>query len=682
MGLGITLGLSVGDKNNYYYKYTWVATDGSDSTGDGTFANPYKTMAKIETLTLTGDKATIKVKAGTYSEAHNTYRKAYKYVAVGEVILTNSSTNYVIKPYTSAACNSSFNGFTINGTGLASGKPLVNLQTGQTGTITFINCKFINPVSDGYGIFYQNTASPALSMSGCSFTGNCYNWICDISTSVDNSYTWNIDNCTFNGSCSNVATITSGDGSNGTSVGSNTITITNCLFYKNPVYNDIHIGKSGTYIIRDNRFEFTTNTTSGRSVVKLNTGTGMTSSVTGTIDISNNIVQCNGYTFNNCGMFDLFESVANKALFGVTINNNRITGTSTTLGSGNTSTGIINVVNASSIVCNYNQIDISSSVYLYYGINIVQELVDVSAQTNSVNYNIVKFSHPGAYGIKINTDSAPTNIDYLDGIQVLGNLIYGCNYYGTQQAGQIQHSLFVGYMKDFLIAYNTIIGGGAIIYEHNNESTASSGSAIINNILIDCKSPLVIAGLNSAKVYGNTIVNRRSDSLVMVTAKWNDTMAGIVWDDENPTPITDVKIVNNIIYSTGTASNYGLISVSEHCSLASGGSDYNLLHTNYLTRLGVYQGSDKTRAEWLALGFDGNSVWDGSNCVVPELSDIVSAMGAVNVTPTSGSNVIGVGDALGVPYNTIIAANGAAPFTLDKITTQDVAYTIGAVKGE
>ena len=147
---------------------TWVATDGNDSTGDGTFAAPYATIAKAESLTLTGTKATIYMKAGTYTEAIE-LSKAYTWKAYGSVTWRSSGTNQVVKGKGSTVNNWTLDGIILDGQTTATS--IVNTSTGSTGTVTMLNCQFINPKDVGYGIRILNTLSPEIVATGCSFTG-------------------------------------------------------------------------------------------------------------------------------------------------------------------------------------------------------------------------------------------------------------------------------------------------------------------------------------------------------------------------------------------------------------------------------------------------------------------------------------------------------------------------------
>ena len=108
MRMGMGMGTQQGPTFNPA-PYTWIATDGSDATGDGTYANPYATIAATTALTLTGDKAIIYLRTG-YIQPPATYgyrvNKAYfakESATAGTVVLRSSSdTVMALTPDTNA----------------------------------------------------------------------------------------------------------------------------------------------------------------------------------------------------------------------------------------------------------------------------------------------------------------------------------------------------------------------------------------------------------------------------------------------------------------------------------------------------------------------------------------------------------------------------------------------------
>jgi len=776
--------------------YTWVGTPASGN-GTGTFADPYISMAVAEAATLT--KTTIYVKAGTYDEVHSTYYKAYNWVAYGTVILTQSAAtkNFVLKPNTSNVCASSFTGFTLDGTGLASGKPIIDLRSGRAGTITLTNCSFVSPATDGYGILIQNTVSPALVCSGCTFTGVCVSWIADISTlafasailTSDNTevtdgdtvtigttvyrfkdtmaqaydvqrhgttadttmgnlikainasgtpgseyyagtlinpdvtagtlaahaftvtakvpgqpgnliakaessthldwdgtggfltnggidYSMTITNCTFPATCTSY-TITSGSAANGTGGGENTVSITNNTFVKNTTLTDIHIGKSGTYTVTGNTFTWAANTASGYGVAKLNTGTAMAATVTGTINFSNNTINCGTYTFAACALVALWQSAASKALFAVTCNSNTLSGTSATIGQGNTTTGGMRFDNCASLTCHGNTVAFTATPYLYYCIRHTQDQYDSHAATNSISYNTLHcIAVKLAYMMIVGADSTMANNNYQNGEVVKGNLFYGSNYYGVVTAEtDVTHSLMVGYVADVLIQNNWFIGcRNGIVREHDETATESAGFGIVGNVFIDNNYSIATGGLSSLKIYGNTIINRLTETNSQVTFA-NATGS-----------ITGLQFKNNIVYMEASVADKACVFLGTNNAFQTDGEeppspigcDYNLLYTNTPDNIGAFGGAYKTIAQWLAAGYDAHSIWDDGACVLPDLTDIASAMALVNPTPIAAGNVVGVGAVL-TGYEAAILANQTPPITAAKLGTQGDTWDIGAI---
>lgn len=94
-------GIFNADINLNDYKITgssvvWIATNGNDSTGDGTEENPYLTLTKA----LTTDAVTIKIKEGTYTQGTHYTTSAVisekNIIGIGNVIFQNDDSGHYI----------------------------------------------------------------------------------------------------------------------------------------------------------------------------------------------------------------------------------------------------------------------------------------------------------------------------------------------------------------------------------------------------------------------------------------------------------------------------------------------------------------------------------------------------------------------------------------------------------
>lgn len=178
----------------------YIAKTGSDSTGDGSSGNPWLTIQKGITTSVTGD--TIEVAVGTYQEKLTTGDKALIFNASGDVILdgnsgtlttpaitigtmsTNKAVTFQPKPATSGTWT--IQNFT--------GSYLVTSSSsaGIYATTNFTKVSFISN-NNQYGVFSNTFGYPTFNL--CTFTGFT---VSGVYISVNNStITLTTTNCTF-----------------------------------------------------------------------------------------------------------------------------------------------------------------------------------------------------------------------------------------------------------------------------------------------------------------------------------------------------------------------------------------------------------------------------------------------------------------------------------------------------
>jgi hypothetical protein len=182
----------------------WVAKDGDDGNA-GTEALPFLTIQAAHGAATAND--TIYVKTGEYEEgAYLGLSKGIKIVGLGNVILTSTSTTYVIRYVSSGAITVEFTRLTIDSeTNTSNGygdnasvdgaalsftnckfyrykiRAISILATSSTNTIT--NCVFYSrsqSASTGYatiGYITSRANNPVSSMSGCYIDDNSYDGI-------------------------------------------------------------------------------------------------------------------------------------------------------------------------------------------------------------------------------------------------------------------------------------------------------------------------------------------------------------------------------------------------------------------------------------------------------------------------------------------------------------------------
>ena len=141
----------------------WVATDGNDTTGDGTESKPYATITKA----LTTDAVTIHIKAGTYTQGtHYTTSANFggkNVIGHGNVVLQNDSSGHY--PY--SAGSAYIENITVKHGNATTNQAYHATCTGSGQTVCFVNCVF----RDGGGNGLSVTGIDAICI-GCVSYGN------------------------------------------------------------------------------------------------------------------------------------------------------------------------------------------------------------------------------------------------------------------------------------------------------------------------------------------------------------------------------------------------------------------------------------------------------------------------------------------------------------------------------
>jgi hypothetical protein len=203
--------------SDYYPSNFYVATTGSDSTGDGTVTNPVATLAKALTLARSDANDTIHLLPGTYTESNlminaivtitgntrddtilqawptpfnavntNLFLLNYSYNWIRAGAVRNLTLQHAIGPVSGAAIslgnNGSYNCYyrfdscrfarnAANKVGQFQGGGAINTECPVPGGVEIVNCEFIEnrTVCDG-GAVRSYAAGP--SISNCVFVGN------------------------------------------------------------------------------------------------------------------------------------------------------------------------------------------------------------------------------------------------------------------------------------------------------------------------------------------------------------------------------------------------------------------------------------------------------------------------------------------------------------------------------
>ncbi len=532
----------------------YVSTAGSDTTGDGTSGNPWKTLNKADASSVNGD--VVNVAGGTYIEDNASTHgwiasKALTWNANGTVTVRGTGTTSVTVLFVQGSGTTSFNGFTIDGAGTA----VMGIRVLSTAP----NKNFTN-------MTVQNTTSAAVqieNMTNSSFTNGAISISTGLAMSVgvyDNAVISG-NTITMTGGTYGLYTATNGSGTKQLTYSNNTInaTLSSPFFYlsKDGVF-DIHhntatiagkvlyaTGGPATTLFHDNAVTVTTNTTN--DYLWFDTGSGQ-STVSGNTFISSS-------TTNSGSILYMRNQVS------PTVDNNTID---------TASTGGMVAIKVESTGTNSN------------GPRITNNTIRNRSATN--------------YGIKVGMETTSAGDMALDGAVIEGNTIYGALYYSPALTGVSNHSIFVGYNKNASIRYNKVIGGAYGVVVKGGGLAYTSGS-ISYNEFINCvgSSSIRVKGIQNLNVHNNTVT---------ASASYTQTYTPVLISENNAgESSTGTRLRNNII--VGTAGNTPLTLLDVAATALQ--SDNNILWRRDGGAVVNNNGSLLSLSSWQALGHDAAS---------------------------------------------------------------------------
>lgn len=200
------------------------------------------------------------------------------------------------------------------------------------------------------------------------------------------------------------------------------------------------------------------------------------------------------------------------------------------------------------------------------------------------------------YILQAGDETPGLNNNHLDGEVITGNRFV---WDGTDEDSWT-HVIFTGYNINVVIKYNYLKNPPNGIQRKSNGMTDLSG-VVAYNIVNNPKLGIVVKGMNSVKIYNNTLYCERTPA---------QTGRGLIdvhtnLDNGLNAPSTGARIYNNIFY---TKYETLCINVMDQESLAGFESDYNVFYCETGTPRFNAGGSYKTFSEWQALGYDQHSV--------------------------------------------------------------------------
>ena len=259
------------------------------------------------------------------------------------------------------------------------------------------------------------------------------------------------------------------------------------------------------------------------------------------------------------------------------------------------------------------------------------------------------------YGYLIEAgDEVPnSNSNNLDGENITGNVL---TWNGTPAIGIIPHGIFTGYNINVTVKYNYLNRVPMAIVRKSDGMTDVSG-AVAYNIIKDPGIGVVVKGMNGVRIYNNTFYNS-------LTAEQTNRALIDIYENPSVTPpgsSTGTKIYNNIFYTKNAIKN---ISVSAG-GLTGLECDYNLYYCEAGTPVFSVDGSQKTFAQWQAMGYDQHSV-----VISPNFKDLI------NFVPSAR---LDYGTDLGLSFKAGLSVNARWGATDPETAEQNGKWQVGAV---
>ena len=275
----------------------------------------------------------------------------------------------------------------------------------------------------------------------------------------------------------------------------------------------------------------------------------------------------------------------------------------------------------------------SSSLLAQTILTIEGTVINSSASGNWDGVNIPR-NQPTTFTYRNNSITSVNASGYL--LQAGDESVYGSNnnlngeiisgnkfiWNGVDIASTITHGLFTGYNINCLIDHNYLFRVPTGMVLKSNGMTYTSGGVAYNIINKTGNIAVAVKGINGVLVYNNTFYSNEPK----FTGNSNPgTAYGIVdiFANDGLTPwvySTGTKIKNNIFYTVNQIYN---ITIENSQDLAGFESDYNIFYCESGTPMFNYLGTDRTFAQWQALGYDTHSVVVNPN--FNNLTDFVPA---------------------------------------------------------
>lgn len=596
----------------------WVAKDGNDTTGNGTEALPYLTIAKFIAV---GNGKTCYLKTGAYNEKITFNNKQVNIKGVGfNLLISTTSGTFDYSGATSITTIERISAIVA----------LANkvLKQAATGALIFNNIRLIGGTNDirdtagtGTGIVIKDSyltskieAKGDVTLNGCyykpvaSLAGGIY-------ASAEKKVTMN--NC-------KIGEITSTGMFKAIGVGAE-LYLFNCSNYGNLYVDEINdyapkITILYSAIIAATKAILAYATNTGSRIIAINNNTIVTGGVVnqlfaltgkGTVEINNNTIT---------GLAKAFTMAMN----GLDVDsnndfkNNVIHSSSFTITANNTNGEITN-----------NIFDVSTGSNIVTTVSIA--LLDVVVR---IENNLLNSPNTGSAVIQLGTEGGDVSYNRMNGSVITKNKSLCYSYYGNAFPGA-QHWVLI-YANTVEASYNYI--NGTYLGWVMKSAGGTNNSIIRHNLIVDTSNPCLSKGVIGVSYINNTLIWKKAMTKLALVIMADELYEG--------SESTGTIFKNNIVVDFTSDYDTQFIEATDE-DLVNCEIDYNIYYKgNGLasTHFAYLNGTTwLSFAEWQALGFDTHSIILSEAQALALFTDYVNG----DYSLKTGSAAIGVGVDLG-----------------------------------
>jgi parallel beta-helix repeat protein len=449
-GVGVFTGATLSKQPAFDYAVgdLHVSKSGNDTTGDGSFANPYLTINKAFSVIAAAGGVTIWVQAGTYAENSGSgyfalTNKAYtNRVTVrpkpgDEVIVTNASGALVMRFFGTCG-NVRFRNLTIRSA--AGSTTTVNVSSGANiiNSFEWCDCNFDDTQSNSFGFFCGSTSvSSNVAVKRCTFSSagtysQFFNTISNLRL-IGNTF-----NTTSTGTCRAVRL---SSGLTGTiRANSNTFNHSTAGSSSFCIEGDAQLAAASTLQILGNRI-----TTGGAGISLFGGASGQEAAIdiqrNSITSTGNGLVILGGVSSGNCSL----NNVVSAGAVGIGVPTD----------TGAVSTSISNVTIAG------NSVQVTGATG--HGL-----LVSIRSSSNTVRQNNSNATNGGAYGLVLKGEDH----------QVTDNTLFGGSSTGVYLKGAD------GCTVENNTIYQSVSGGAAIDFADDDLTKAANNTVQQNAVTV------------------------------------------------------------------------------------------------------------------------------------------------------------------------------------------------------